>query len=117
MFKKGEFVVNASHGICEVTDIIMSDMSGETKEYYVLVPMEEKATKIFLPVNVAENRIRPAMKKGNVCQFVSDGSSFWVKKAAASFTASTTAREEMVAPETASTSSFSERGGVWPMNC
>lgn len=63
MFEKGSFVVNANNGICEINDIVTMDMSGEKKDYYVLVPIEEKTAKVFLPVDIAEKRIRLAMKK------------------------------------------------------
>ena len=72
MFEKGNFVVNANNGICEISDIVTMDMSGEKKEYYVLVPIEEKTAKIYIPVNVAENRIRPAMKKDDALQLIKE---------------------------------------------
>lgn len=63
MFEKGNYVVNANNGICEISDIVTMNMSGEDKEYYVLVPIDEKTAKIFLPVDIAEKRIRLAMNK------------------------------------------------------
>lgn len=63
MFEKGSYVVNANNGICEISDIVIMNTTGEEKEYYVLVPTEEKTAKVFLPVDIAEKRIRPAMKK------------------------------------------------------
>ena len=70
MFEKGSFVVNANNGICEVSDIIMMNMTGEEKEYYVLVPIEEKTAKVFLPVDIAEKRIRPTMKKEDAWKLI-----------------------------------------------
>ena len=49
MLEKGSFVVNTSNGICEVSDIVTMDMTGTEKEYYVLVPIDEKKAKAFLP--------------------------------------------------------------------
>lgn len=63
MFEKGSYVVNANNGICEVTDIVTMNMSGEDKEYYVLTPLEEKTAKVFLPVDIAPKRIRRVMQK------------------------------------------------------
>lgn len=63
MFEKGSFVVNANNGICEISEVVTMNTTGEEKEYYVLVPIEEKTAKVFLPVDIAEKRIRPAMKK------------------------------------------------------
>ena len=72
MFKKGNFVVNANHGICEISDIVTMDMSGINKEYYVLIPIEEKNAKIYIPVDVAEKRIRPAMNKEDALKLIKE---------------------------------------------
>ena len=72
MYKKGEFVVTSKHGICEIIDIEMSNISGNAREYYVLVPIEEKTAKIFLPVDIAENRIRPAIKKDDAWKLIKE---------------------------------------------
>lgn len=70
MFEKGSFVVNANNGICAVSDIIIMNMTGEEKEYYVLVPIEEKTAKVFLPVDIAEKRIRSVMKKEDAWKLI-----------------------------------------------
>ena len=61
MFEKGSYVVNANNGICEIRDIVTMNMGSGEKEYYVLVPIEESTAKVFLPLDIAEKRIRPAM--------------------------------------------------------
>ena len=60
MFNLGEFVVNASSGICEIKDIVELDMSGDKtlKSYYLLVPVDEQTAKVFIPVDNASQRIR-----------------------------------------------------------
>ena len=63
MFEKGDFVVNTNNGICEISDIVTMNMSGVEKEYYILIPIEEKTAKVYLPVDIAEKRIRLTMKK------------------------------------------------------
>ncbi len=70
MFEKGSFVVNANNGICEISDIVTMSMTGEEKEYYVLVPIEEKTAKVFLPVDIAEKRIRSVMKKEDAWKLI-----------------------------------------------
>lgn len=72
MFEKGSFVVNANNGICEISDIITMNMTGEDKEYYVLVPIDEKTAKVFLPVDIAEKRIRLAMNKDEAWQLIKE---------------------------------------------
>lgn len=63
MFKKGDFVVNANNGICQINEITTMNMSGQEKEYYVLVPIHETTAKVFIPVDIAEKRIRLAMNE------------------------------------------------------
>mgnify|MGYP003300449483 FL=1 len=72
MFEKGSFVVNANNGICEIYDIVTMNTTGEEKEYYVLVPIEEKTAKVFLPVDLAEKRIRPAMKEADAWKLIKE---------------------------------------------
>lgn len=72
MYNKGEFVVKATNGICEIVDITTMNLSGENKAYYVLVPIEEKGAKVFVPVDTAENKIRPAMKKEEAWKLIKE---------------------------------------------
>ena len=72
MFKKGEYVVNSNNGICEIADIIAMDMGAGNKEYYVLIPVDEKTAKIYLPVDIAEKRIRLAMKKDDAWRLIKE---------------------------------------------
>lgn len=63
MFKVGDFVVNTNNGICEIEDIVTMNMSGSNKEYYLLVPITEKTAKVYIPVDMASQRIRLTMSK------------------------------------------------------
>ena len=72
MFEKGSFVVNATNGICEITDIVTMEISGVAKEYYLLIPIEEKNTKVYIVVNGAENKIRPVMKKEEALELMKE---------------------------------------------
>ena len=57
MFKKGCYVVNTNHGICEISDVVTMNMGSGDREYYVLVPIEESTAKVFLPVDIAEKQL------------------------------------------------------------
>lgn len=72
MFEKGDFVVNTNNGICEISDIVTMNMSGMEKEYYILIPLEEKTAKVYLPVDIAEKRIRLTMKKDEALKFLKE---------------------------------------------
>lgn len=63
MFKKGNYVISTNNGICEIKDILTMNMSGTAKEYYLLVPITKPTAKVYIPVDVAENRIRLVMTK------------------------------------------------------
>ena len=72
MFEKGCFVVNASNGICKISETVIMDMSGTEKEYYVLDPIDEKKAKAFLPVDTAEKRVRPVMSKEDALKLIQE---------------------------------------------
>ena len=65
MFKVGDSVVSASNGICKINDMVEMDASGNNtmKMYFVLEPVGEKKTKVYIPVELAEKRIRKVMGK------------------------------------------------------
>ena len=65
MFNKGDFVLNATNGICEIIDIVEMDMLGnsQVKKYFFLVPVNEKTAKVYIPVDNADARIRGIISK------------------------------------------------------
>lgn len=65
MIEIGDYVVNASNGICQVEEIVQMDLSGskQMKNYYLMVPVEEKTAKVYIPVDTAQNRIRHVIDK------------------------------------------------------
>ncbi len=63
MFEKGNYVMSATNGICEIADAVTMNMSGTNKEYFLLVPVEEKTAKVYIPVDAADNRIRRVLTR------------------------------------------------------
>ena len=63
MYKIGDFVINTNNGICEIKDIVSMNISGSDKDYYLLIPVEEKTAKVYLPVDTAPNRIRHVLSE------------------------------------------------------
>lgn len=61
MYNKGDCVVYSNKGICRIEDIVMMNMQDDNKEYYLLIPINEKSAKIYVPINYAGQRIRMAM--------------------------------------------------------
>lgn len=70
MFKKGDFVVNTNNGICEINDIVTMNMSGIDKEYYLLIPVAEQTAKVYVPIDLATQRIRLAMSKKDALELI-----------------------------------------------
>lgn len=53
MINVNEFVVHATGGICQVQRIAPLDMPGADKnrDYYFLVPLKERGSRVFVPVD------------------------------------------------------------------
>lgn len=60
MFEIGDYVVNATNGICRISEIVELDMSGDKKlkSYFLLRPIEEEHDRVYIPVDNASKRIR-----------------------------------------------------------
>ena len=52
MFKKGERVIYKAEGVCEISDIRIENFGaiGSNETYYVLTPMREGSSTLFVPV-------------------------------------------------------------------
>ncbi len=63
MLEKGEFVVYGEKGICEVDGTTHLDLRGADKEklYYILVPLGERDTRVYCPVDNAKVPLRRPM--------------------------------------------------------
>ena len=70
MFEIGNFVISAANGICEIADTVTMNLSGTDREYFLLVPVEEKTAKVYIPVDAAEKRIRPVLTKDEAWQVI-----------------------------------------------
>ena len=60
MFEIGDYVLNATNGICKISEIVELDMSGDKqlKSYFLLRPVEEENDRVYIPVDNADKRIR-----------------------------------------------------------
>ena len=60
MFEIGDYVLNATNGICKISEIVELDMSGDKqlKSYFLLRPVEEDNDRVYIPVDNADKRIR-----------------------------------------------------------
>ncbi len=72
MYKTGDYVVKIPEGICKIESVGYPDISGmnKNKEYYILEPIKEKNSKIYLPVDSADGRIRNVVSKEDAIKFI-----------------------------------------------
>lgn len=72
MYNKGDYVVKIPEGICQIENVGHLDISGMNKDraYYMLVPVKEKASKIYIPVDNADGRIRHIITKDDAMKFI-----------------------------------------------
>lgn len=70
MFNKGDYVVYSNSGICKVEDFVLMSLQNETKECYLLIPVNESTAKIYLPKEYDGQRIRKAMNKGQALELI-----------------------------------------------
>ena len=72
MYKKGDYVIKIPEGICEIEDVGCLDISGvnKDKEYYALAPINQKGSKIYIPVDNVHGRIRNIISKEDAIAFI-----------------------------------------------
>lgn len=65
MFEIGEYVVKANSGICKIEEIIELDLldNGNLESYYVVVPIDNKSSKLFVPINTSANTLRQVINE------------------------------------------------------
>ncbi|MCF3944846.1 CarD family transcriptional regulator [Oceanobacillus alkalisoli] len=51
MFKVGDLIIYSTHGVCKIDDICERSYRDETREYYILHPMEDPNLTISVPVD------------------------------------------------------------------
>lgn len=77
MFQVGDCVVSASGGICKIVDIVKMDISGtrNEKDCFLLVPIQDENMKLYIPVDVAPQRIRKVMERKEAEELIEEMSS------------------------------------------
>ncbi len=72
MFEIGDYIVKSVNGVCKVEDILHLSMSEAEKDklYYLLVPVDDKKEKIYLPTDTADSTIRRVMTEEEVWELI-----------------------------------------------
>ena len=68
MFSTGEHVIYGTHGVCKITEITSMPFGNENREYYVLSPINEPKSTIFVPVDneLLLSQMRPVLTKKEI---------------------------------------------------
>jgi CarD family transcriptional regulator len=72
MYQIGDYIVKPMNGVCKVADIVHLDMSvaDKDKQYYLLIPLEDAAGKIYLPTDTSNTAVRKVMSEVEARQFI-----------------------------------------------
>ncbi len=83
MYSVGEHVVYGTHGVCRISEITTMQFGIENKEYYVLSPVSDPRSTIFVPVDneVLLSQMRPVLTKEEIDEMLCSiipGSQSWI---------------------------------------
>lgn len=72
MLSIGSFVIYGSNGICKITDLRKEKLCGTKKEYYVLCPIENTGSMIFVPADNEEllNKMKSILNKDEIIDLI-----------------------------------------------
>ena len=63
MYEVGDYVINSGNGICRIEERMHLDMEGidENQWFFLVVPVEEQATRLYIPVEKIADKTRMVM--------------------------------------------------------
>lgn len=72
MYQCGDYVVKTNNGVCKVEDIVHLDIPGvdKKKQYYLLIPLEDKGAKVYVPVDNTNSDLREVMSEKDAWAFI-----------------------------------------------
>lgn len=73
MLNIGQIVIYNTYGVCKVSEIIEKELSGITKEFYVLHPVNDEKISVFLPLDNKDllSRARPVLTINEINEVIS----------------------------------------------
>lgn len=69
-WKTGDTVVHSRDGICTVVDVREMTMTEEPKEYYILEPVYEHGSKLYIPVDKEALFLRAPVTREEIGEYV-----------------------------------------------
>ena len=72
MFQKGDYVICGNNGICSVEDTTTLNISGvdKNRKYYLLKPLYQSGSTVYIPVDTAQQSLRKALSKQEAQQLI-----------------------------------------------
>ena len=72
MYSIGDIVVKVNDGVCRVEEITKLQMSGVSNDrlYYLLVPIHNNGSKIFVPLEGKAEELRPVIEPEAIAQIL-----------------------------------------------
>ena len=83
MYKVHEIVAYSSQGICEITEICQREIAGSVMDYYVMKPLYDSRSTVFVPVANEKlvSRIRRTMtadEASELLENINSGEIIWI---------------------------------------
>lgn len=71
-YEIGDFVSKSYTGICRVEDVLHLDINGakSDKLYYLLIPIDSRTDKIYVPVSATDMNLRLCMTSEEAWEFI-----------------------------------------------
>lgn len=68
MFTQGETVIYGTNGVCRIDGVTQMDITGEKKDYYVLKPVFNGRSTLFVPIDNEKlvGRMRPLITESGI---------------------------------------------------
>ena len=72
MYEIGDYVVKANNGVCRIDNIQHLDLPNTDKNrlYYLLVPIENKNAKLYVPTDTAAGTLRKALDEAQAWEVI-----------------------------------------------
>ena len=72
MYEIGDYVIKANNGVCRIDDILHPDLpnADKNKLYYLLVPVENKNARLYVPTDMAETTLRKALSEAQAWEII-----------------------------------------------
>jgi len=85
MYETNEFVLYGAHGVCEVAEITEKELNGSAVEYYVLKPVYDPNSTIFVPLHNAKltDKMRYVLSAEEIYELIQempDENTIWIEE-------------------------------------